>query len=415
METTRSRIVKRSDYVNTYQISLGPPFGGDPATEAWSVLERQKTTSEGHPVSRLRKTGEDIGGNFLTQRTHISSAVNVGRLIYDATAPQHRWMRGSLLAAAPPKIFLPGEVQESDWQAVAQLPHVDFLHERGATAIASTIPTNPTVSVAASIGELREGLPAIPGRSVLKGGLDPRRYADEYLNLEFGIKPIIADVRNFTEARRNADKRLAQLYRDSGRLVRRRRSFPRTVTTSTQKVTGSPIFPWGPGTSAWVIQSPASLETTTTITQDVWFAGGYTYFFPKQEGWHQKMLELEKIYGIIPDITDVYQLTPWSWAVDWVSNFGSLVQNLHAFSQDNLVLRFGYVMCRTHVETVNTWSGRVMADGISTPTTITTRWGCTSKQRLKATPYGFGLNPDTFTTRQKAIIAALGISRAGSR
>jgi len=36
------------------------------------------------------------------------------------------------------------------------------------------------------------------------------------------------------------------------------------------------------------------------------------------------------------------------------------------------------------------------------------------KKRVKATPYGFGLDTDAFTPRQWAILGSLGISR-GSR
>lgn len=411
---TRSRIVERHSYDNTYTESLGPPYGGPPTTTTWSVLEHQKTVSEGHPVSLIKKTGSDIGGNFITQKTFISHADKTGFLVYDKNNPQHRNFSGRLLAASPPKIFLSEKPGDADWEAVARLPHIDFLYERGATAIADTIPTNPTVSVAASIGELREGLPSLPGRSVLKSGVSPKNISDEYLNYEFGIKPIIGDVRKFTKARQEAEKRLDQLYRDSGRLVRRKRSFPRLSTTTSETTKGT-IYPYGPGLTGFVVDSPATLTVTTTVTRDVWFSGGYTYLFPRQDGFHQKMKELEKVYGIIPDITDAYQLTPWSWAVDWVSNLGSLVQNLHAFSQDNLVLRYGYVMCTTRAETTATWSGRLRKDGVLTDTSITTRWGCVSKQRQKATPYGFGLNPETFSGRQKAIIAALGISKFGSR
>lgn len=409
----RSRIVSKRQYTNVYQLSLGPPYGGEPATKTWNTFTHQRTESEGHPVSRLSaNTGEDIGGNFLTQKTSISSAVKSGFLVYYKQTPEHRHMRGHLLAAEPPQIFLKETPVAKDWEAVAQLPHVSFLHERGATAIADTVPTNPTVSAAASIGELRERLPSLPGRSVLKNGPSPQNLAGEYLNFEFGVKPIVADVRNFVEAYQGAEKHLEQLYRDSGRLVRRKRAFPTIIESASQTSQGF-ILPYGPGISAYTTDGQATLDTTTTTTRDVWFSGAYTYLFPRQEGFHQKMKELEKIYGIIPDINDVYQLTPWSWAVDWVSNLGSVVQNLNSFSQDGLVLRYGYIMCKTTHEVTKTWRGRLMLDGIPTPTEITTRWSCVSKQRQRATPYGFGLNPDTFTTRQWAILAALGISRGG--
>jgi len=53
--------------------------------------------------------------------------------------------------------------------------------------------------------------------------------------------------------------------------------------------------------------------------------------------------------------------------------------------------------------------GVVLKDGSGGPLSQT--FVTEVKKRVKATPYGFGLDPDAYTGRQKAILAALGISR----
>jgi hypothetical protein len=291
------------------------------------------------------------------------------------------------------------------------MSHTDLLDQRGATAIARTTPTNPAFSAAAAIGELREGLPSLPGKTALRHGLRPKGIADEYLNLEFGLKPMLSDGRKLIEAHKKSEKILAQLYRDSGRLVRRRYTFPAETVSSTQSYMGR--YPWSPGQIDDYSFSSGTLVVTTKETKKYWFSGGYTYFFPKQEGWHRKIAELEKVYGVIPDVNDLYQLTPWSWAVDWVSNTGDLIQNMTSFSQDSLVLRFGYIMCHTTYEVTETWNGQTYLNGLGRPLSLSTTWRYESKQRRRATPYGFGLNTSGFSLRQQAIIAALGISKVG--
>lgn len=372
-----------------------------------TLTGRQRTESEGHPFSRIGKTGEDIGGNFQTERYYAPRPGG----FFELGSKTSRYWSGPLWGAAPPALVTSvADPSESMWRLHSRCSSADVLSQRGTTAIANTTPTNPAFSAAAALGELREGLPSLPGKSVLKGKGHPKGIADEYLNFEFGVKPMLSDGRKLVEAHKKSEKILAQLYRDSGRLVRRRFTFPSEETTTT-KVTPE-VYPWGQLQQAYLF-GRGTLVTTIKETKKYWFSGGYTYFFPKQEGWHRKIAELEKVYGVIPDAADLWQLTPWSWAVDWVSNTGDLIQNMTSFSQDSLVLRYGYIMCRTDYEVTDTWTGDLKIGPAWSRTEISSRWRYVSKQRLQATPYGFGFTGFDFSTRQKAIIAALGISRSG--
>lgn len=368
----------------------------------------QRTESEGHPFSRLGKTNEDIGGDFKSTIRYFPSP---GGYFDLAVENGGSWYKGPIWTSRPSTYENP-TLRESEWERYTPAASADLLDQRGATAVSRTIPTNPTFSAAAAIGELREGLPSIPGKSVLRAGVRPKGTADEFLNFQFGILPTVSDAKKLLEAHKNSEKILAQLYRDSGRLVRRRMSFPSEVTEETTTATG--VYPWGPGRLVTSNTSSGTRVTTTRTERKFWFSGGYTYLFPKQEGWHRKIAELEKVYGVIPDAADLWQLTPWSWAVDWVSNAGDLIQNMTSFSQDNLVMRHGYIMCKTTQVVTETWQGSFNFHGVWSPVELRCTSKTVVKQRKRATPYGFGLDAGKFSTRQKAIIAALGISR-GSR
>jgi len=72
-------------------------------------------------------------------------------------------------------------------------------------------------------------------------------------------------------------------------------------------------------------------------------------------------------------------------------------------------LRWGYVMCEKRVTDTHHVRANLRAGGRSLKQVFTTH----VKKRLRATPYGFGLDPDwmDFSSRQLAILAALGITR----
>jgi hypothetical protein len=117
----------------------------------------------------------------------------------------------------------------------------------------------------------------------------------------------------------------------------------------------------------------------------------------------------KRIYGIRVSPEVLWNLTPWSWAIDWVTNAGDVMSNISAFTSEGLVMRYGYVMETTTTRITDTLRPTLGKYG---PYTLKHSYGTTVKVRRRATPYGFGLDPGTFSTYQWGIIAALGISKA---
>jgi len=127
---------------------------------------------------------------------------------------------------------------------------------------------------------------------------------------------------------------------------------------------------------------------------------------------------MAKLLGAQPDLNTLWQLTPWSWAVDWFSDAGNLVKNLQSKISYGTVMRYGYVMEKTTV--TDTYSAGLQDTSLD-PTygalqppypvvsPITLR--VTTKKRVQANPFGFGLSWDGLSSTQKAIVAALGITR----
>jgi len=150
-----------------------------------------------------------------------------------------------------------------------------------------------------------------------------------------------------------------------------------------------------------------------------WFSGAFTYFLPGNNSWSQKLLrdeaEMRHLYGGISANT-AWNLLPWSWAADWFSNAGDVIHNINAFAQDGLVMPYGYVMERCELSSYRTVQGarfgRMVEPDIIDIPTVSSTYGAVFQRRRKATPFGFGLTEESFTTRQYAIATALGVTRA---
>jgi hypothetical protein len=291
----------------------------------------------------------------------------------------------------------------------------------GTTAIARTIPTSPHANASQFLGELRERLPAVPGRQLVRSGVTPGSISDEFLNIEFGIKPILSDLRKFGEAHRQSSRIIDQLLRDSGRNVRRRFAFPEERTVSEPVVIGAagsqvgyPALATGP---FGLYSSTGTLTRTRTQVSRFWFSGAYTYHYQRGDRALERMEALEQrmnsLYGLRVSPSTLWELAPWSWLVDWKTNFGDVVSNISAFSRDGLVLRYGYVMADITIADEYLLTGVTHRGGSSGPLSQT--FFTRVKKRVKATPYGFGLDPGAFTQRQWAILTALGISKISGR
>jgi hypothetical protein len=208
---------------------------------------------------------------------------------------------------------------------------------------------------------------------------------------------------------------LDQYYRDSGKLVRRHYEFPETVDT-TLVVTPNAL----PNPAAYSGIYPGGdrgiKRQITTTRSRVWFSGAFTYFAKRPtksvDGIIGQIKEMDHLLGLLPTVTGLWNLIPYSWAIDWVTNMGDVVNNLTLFSNDGLVLAYGYVM--EHKIRDNEYTISEVIELPDNEILSTQIFRTEVKTRRKATPFGFGLEQGNFSPRQWAILAALGLSRSQS-
>lgn len=411
---TKKRTVLTETYSGLGQIlSSGVETYRDLRT--FNFVAYQQTDSTSHPFhksSRWKRenlyNSQDLGGSFDTRISTCESGARQVSIVRDNGAGTIRQYHGPFFAYREnftgSKTDLP---DPSSWSTLDSL---------GSTAIRRTLPTNPVAGLGQFLAELRD-LPKPSELATwaaqsnrykdLRIGRLLKRGSNDWLNFQFGWVPFVKDVKDTLVAIRDADRIIAQYQRDSGKNIRRRYRFPTEVSTTVTELGNS----YGaPTLDSYLIDTPGKLSKTVHITRDVWFSGCYTYYLPKAEGMGRIGALANKLFGLRLTPALIWDIAPWTWAADWLTNFGDVVHNMSAFANDGLVLRYGYVM-----ETKTTTTEYVLT-GIKfyglQPMNFVQRYVQTTKLRRKATPFGFGFDPGTFTARQWSIIAALGISRA---
>lgn len=289
----------------------------------------------------------------------------------------------------------------------------------GSQAINRTIPTHPSTGLATIVGELKEGLPSLIGAAFLRDKADFfRSLGGEYLNIEFGWKPFINDILSIIDSVNTASKQLTQYQRDSGRNVRRAFQFMPVISNQMIIQDAAPYLgqPFWHTTQGNYFSTVGKYSLNRYVNQRTWFKGAYTYHVEAGKSDLDRLVHFEQMANrllgtrITPEV--LWELTPWSWLVDWVSNVGHVVSNYSAFQADGLVLRYGYLMRHTVVQDTHTNTGTVTAKNGHNLGTVTMTLRTERKERVRATPYGFGLNPNLFTDRQWAILAALGMTKS---
>jgi len=273
----------------------------------------------------------------------------------------------------------------------------------------------------AALDTFKDGLPHLLGHTLWENRTNVARKAgQEYLNVEFGWNPLINDVRSFAAGVAMMGNLQKQFFQNGGKDIRRRYSFPTQVTTVDSsvplalKAAGGP-FDLSIQDLAVAGQRDGAVTRSRRTTVDRWFSGAFTYHAPPEffgdTGEH--IAHAEEILGLDLNPEVLWQLAPWSWAADWFSNIGDVVNNLNNYSSYGQVLRRGYIMEHTVVRDVYSYVGKVGFD----PTKVNFTGHPVSfvvcsetKIRRRATPFGFGVSLSSLTPTQIAIMAALGLT-----
>jgi len=355
----------------------------------------------------------DIGGDFeLTRKgvkcDHLVSHIHGDHV--DPTLPsimRHYDYRGGVYPSNPAGWVFPS------------IPGLSDLDSIGASLISQVKPTNNVANLAVDLAEAKtQGLPHLWGVQSWENRTNLAKAAgSEYLNQEFGWLPLVSDIRDASYAAANAHTIVQSYERNSHKLVRRRLELPVEMSESWQILgSGRPYFKRTDSDNTCIVDASTPtglLLQCDRVYKKTWFSGAFTYHLPV--GWGSRFglvdaaAKAGPLLGIELTPEVVWNAVPWTWALDWVSNMGDIISNTSDMIVDGLVLKYGYAMehkvtSRTYYHTgYNSYKGEVTVS----PVTLFIE----TKRRKRATPFGFGLDWSSFTPRQLAITAALGLTR----
>nr|QDH88493.1 MAG: hypothetical protein H1Rhizo25962_000003 [Leviviridae sp.] len=277
----------------------------------------------------------------------------------------------------------------------------------GTTAIARSTPTNPVSGLSTALGELRsDGLPRLPGAEARATTLSARSAGSEYLNVEFGWLPLISDIRKFAFAVKHSRTIIDNYRRDSDTKIRKRWGLPSDTAQ---------VFFQGDG---FAFPYEANMPTVASVRQLIetrrTFSGAFRYHIPMGNSQYDKLVRYEaysnRLLGtrVTPEV--LWNIAPWSWAVDWFTNTGDVIHNISALGSDGLVMQYGYATDVTR-RTLDVRNRLVGDNHAPAGTLLTATYELKYQKRVAANPYGFGITDTDLSTRQLAILAALGLSR----
>lgn len=338
----------------------------------------------------------------------------------------------------------PGETSFSAFENSLKDSSLDATRAFRAEGYEKTRPGTPIASVAQYLAELRD-LPKIPLEKgwnfikkwsfkhdalqandptfwprLFKQILEDLKKADqEFLNISFGWKPFLADLRKFYYLQRSLEQRLAQLVRENGKNINRQaRLVQKRNVTQTEKdfpypyanVYGAPPVSIG-GTTKYTVTSYAQ--------EDVWYSASYRYWVPDIGSVQWTQRATTALFGAAPTPDVLYALLPWSWLNDWFSNVRSVVNNTFAPNAvHNLTTNYAYTMRHT-VEWTECASHVVHpgSSGFHNIPAMDHIFRSTYKVETKArlggeNPYGLDYRLPDLSLYQLGILSALGISRS---
>lgn len=269
-------------------------------------------------------------------------------------------------------------------------------------AMRDSRPTAPHAEMAQFLAELGDAKKLFQ--------FDWRKPGSAYLNYQFGWSPTVSDLKSAAQAVLNSKQLIRQFIRDSGQLVHRTRRKTVSEDLRTITVTADTVGSYGPsvrarGTLQTVIEVRAFADFEYFVHDPDSFLSRFAYY--EQQAQH--------LLGLRLSASTLWELTPFSWLLDWFVDFGGLLAYQDSVANDGLVAhRAGWV-----VETRRTLTcGGVpeWPDGARfTPgrqQTILFTLTHKRQRRRPVSPYAFTADLEALNPRRSAILVALGLAKA---
>jgi len=448
----RTKLIRSNDVglqnpgFSTYRIPLGKFYLVNPNTGVSSPMPGVTDYVDvGNPYQYVAMCKDEIhpgppftsGGDFLKVSAELPNPRVMGAGKYSASPTDLDNYLGATGYVRYEGGFLPSNLYYNDWNFIPTVADPHFAPDTSAYELQAYRRTKPRIEHASAYVFVRESrdIPRMlktsaklfhdtwkvmggnmTGRYMLRNNATRRNAADNFLNHQFGWVPFLSDLRKFYTTYQNAAVIKGRLTSENDRFVRHKVVLD---DKSTDKVfdsgTGWICYPAG----YWINRLMTSGQSPTWEIRErkhtyVSAVGSYKFYRPEfdmslpdyNSAWSRIQRELD-IYGLRITPANVYKATPWSWLIDWFTEFGSNLETMTDSLVDGVAAQYLYVMRHDSTELVF----NQYAPFKSGPLSMTQSMTIDAKIRKAASsPYGYGLTWNLLSPRQLAILAALKIT-----
>ncbi len=294
------------------------------------------------------------------------------------------------------------------------------------------LPVHDLAGLARFVGEMKDAPRMIEDTALFFANFKARRFGnrsrsywgDAYLNNVFGWLPFIQDLTQILHLGLRVDQEIARLRRLDAHPVHRRFVMldeAYSINLQTVRSVGGGVAP-GLSSECYYSASDPRCEFSDRldVRRVISFEGKFRALISTLSLNSPRFRShlIGELTGALPDMYTVYQLMPWSWLLDWFVNAGEILKNATLMAKYHQIADYAYVMCEESYTTVRKCS-TVINEGNyhsgqlhPSPVVLEGRYIQTFKQRVAASPYGFGLSWQGFSPYQIAVLAALGLSRS---
>lgn len=295
---------------------------------------------------------------------------------------------------------------------------------------AATAPDRQVGSLAVTILELLRGdIPSLlKNFQKMMAGMQSIRktLGSDYLNIAFGWTPLIQEYANIIKVGMTLERAIYyESYRRKraweGPSLRQSDLITNVSLNSSSLVYGQSTLPEQgdfvpPSGGYGAVYSATSVRV---VHEDYRFTSKYTGLAKaprRAESFSEIALEVITRMGLVDDPTLLWELTPWSWLVDWFSTMGSSIANASIYSPSKGKYDVDYAYLTTKYSDSTTGSLLRLNSGLAAQSKIsvlqpTSFVGSVTKWRDRATPFGFGTQLGSITASQFAILVALGFAK----
>jgi hypothetical protein len=244
----------------------------------------------------------------------------------------------------------------------------------------------------------------------------------DYLNITFGWTPLIHEYANLIKVGMALER---VVYYESFRRKRNRDgpsasgSYPNTLfIVNNERPYGKYTLQTGVAPSGSGFNQQWGQDAGWQAREDYHFTSKYTGLAKasrRAESFSDQAQDILKRLGLVDDPTLLWDLTPYSWLVDWFTTMGESISNAQTYSPVTGKYNVDYA----YLTTMHTFDAKgqltrplSIAAGsrmtFSRPSSILTS---TTKWRERATPFGFGTQMGSLTASQFGILVALGLAQ----